>query len=109
MTLALEAAQAEGGHERVALRILHDEKNWVKYRFLPHGQGGRHFKIWTMLDDPGTLAFIHEKRALLGESKCYDPDVSCKQSILIGCRPQCAPFNCLFTRVLAHSAPGIPR
>jgi hypothetical protein len=70
MTLARDAAKTEGGNEYVVRRILHDEKNWVKYRFLPHGQCGRHFKIWTMLDDPGTLGFIHEKRALLGESKC---------------------------------------
>jgi hypothetical protein len=68
-TLALEAAKAEGGSERVAYRILHDEKNWVMHRFLPHGQSGRHYKIWSMLDDPGTLAFIHEKRATLGESE----------------------------------------
>ncbi|KAA8893964.1 hypothetical protein FN846DRAFT_460178 [Sphaerosporella brunnea] len=68
MTLAREAAKAEGGNEHVARRILRDEKDWVMYRFVPHGQWGRHFKIWTMLDDPGTLAFIHEKRATLGEN-----------------------------------------
>jgi hypothetical protein len=70
MTLARDAAKTEGENEYVVRRILHDEKNWVKYRFLPHGQCGRHFKIWIMLDDPGTLGFIHEKCALLGESKC---------------------------------------
>ena len=64
---AMIAATAENGH-RVALRIIHLERQWIQSRrVIPHKQG-RFPSIKSMLEDESTLVAIREYLSGAGES-----------------------------------------